>query len=333
MKVAINGFGRIGRTVLKICLENNIDVVAINDVHGTEDARYLLQYDTVYGKYPHEIKTKDTNIIVKRKTIKVLSERDPLKLPWRKLGVDLVVESTGAFRKRDELAQHLQSGAKYVVLTAPAKGDKKPDATIVPGVNHKDLKKNHHIVSVASCTTNCLVPVVKVLHDKFKIKRAMFTTVHAYTNDQVIHDGPHKKARRGRAAALNMIPTTTGAADSVVEIMPELLGRITGLAVRVPVPVGSLVDLTAELDKVFDTVTINDAFKKAANSSLKGILEYSEDEIVSSDMIGNPHSTIIDAKSTQIDGNLVKILAWYDNEFGYSSRVVDVLKMMKKWAK
>lgn len=333
MRVAINGFGRIGRTVLKLCLENKIDVVAINDVHGTEDARYLLQYDTIYGKYKHEVKTKDTNLIVNKKTIKVLSERDPLKLPWKQLGVDLVIESTGAFRKREELTMHLKSGAKYVVLTAPGKGEDKPDLTVVPGVNHSKLNKNHQIVSVASCTTNCLVPLVKVLHDKFKIKRAMFTTVHAYTNDQVIQDGFHKKVRRGRAAAQNMVPTTTGAADSVVEIMPDLLGRITGLAVRVPVAVGSLVDLTAELDKVFDTVTINDSLKKASQSSLKGILEYSEDEIVSSDVIGNPHSTIFDARSTQIDGNLVKVLAWYDNEFGYSSRVVDVLKMMKKWVK
>ena len=329
MKVAINGFGRIGRVFARIALDRGVNIVAVNDVHGIEGAAYLLKHDSIYGRYGKKIEIEGDNLIVGGKEIKILGERDPLKLPWKKLGVDIVVESTGVFRKPSEAAMHLKAGAKKVLITAPCK-DGKPDLTIVPGVNQDKLKKEHKIISVASCTTNCFVPMVKILHDKFKIKRALMTTVHAYTNDQALHDESHDRPRRGRAAGLNIVPTTTGAAESVVEVMPELLGRINGLAVRVPVAVGSLVDLVAELDGEFSVEDINSAFKKAANGPMKGIVEYSEEELVSSDVIGNAHSTVFDSKLTQVDGNLVKTLAWYDNEFGYSNRVVDVLKMLEK---
>ena len=327
MNIAINGFGRIGRAVFKIALQNKINVVAINDLMGVENIAYLLKYDSVYGRYEGKIKTKKNSIIVNNKKIKILNEKDPSNLPWDKLKVDIVVESTGFFTDREGASKHLQAGAKKVIITAPAE---EPDITIVPGVNHKKLKKNHKIISVASCTTNCLVPVVKVLNDKFGIKRALMTTVHAYTNDQVIQDSPHKKIRRGRAAAINMIPTTTGAAKSVIEILPELLGKINGLAIRVPIACGSLVDLVVELKKKFTVNKINNTFKKAAKNELKGILEYSECNLVSSDIIGNPNSAVIDGLSTQVSGNLVKVLAWYDNEYGYSCRVIDVIKMLKQ---
>ena len=327
MNIAINGFGRIGRTVLKIALQNKINVVAINDLMGVENIAYLLKYDSVYGRYEGKIKTKKNSIIVNGKKIKIVNEKDPSNLPWDKLKVDIVVESTGFFTDREGASKHLQAGAKKVIITAPAE---EPDITIVPGVNHNKLKKNHKIISVASCTTNCLVPVVKVLNDKFGIKRALMTTVHAYTNDQAIQDSPHKKIRRGRAAAINMIPTTTGAAKSVIEILPELLGKINGLAIRVPIACGSLVDLVVELKKKFTVNKINNTFKKAAKNELKGILEYSECNLVSSDIIGNPNSAVIDGLSTQVSGNLVKVLAWYDNEYGYSCRVIDVIKMLKQ---
>jgi len=329
MKIAINGFGRIGRLVFRIALDRGYDVVAINDVHGAKDAEYLLKYDSVYGRYDEEVIIKGDNLIVGKKKIKVLSERDPTLLPWKKLGVDIVIESTGAFREKEKCMIHINSGAKYVLLTAPCKDD--PDYTVVPGVNHAGMNKKQKIISVASCTTNCLVPMLKVLNDKFGISRALMTTIHSYTSDQGLHDSYHKNPRRGRAAALNIVPTTTGAAKSVVKVLPELLGKINGLAVRVPVAVGSLVDLVAELNGEFDAKTINDEFKKVAESSLKGIMEYSEEEIVSSDIVGNSHSTIIDGLSTQVDGNLVKVLAWYDNEYGYSNRVCDVIGIVKKW--
>jgi glyceraldehyde 3-phosphate dehydrogenase len=330
VNIAINGFGRIGRAVFRIALEKGINIVAINDVHGPKDAEYLLKYDSIYGPFKKPVKLQGDSLQVGNKKIKVLSERDPTKLPWKKLGADIIIESTGVFRDKPSASQHLKAGAKKVIITSPAK---QPDVTIVPGINSSALKKEHKIISVASCTTNCLVPVVKVLHDKFKINRALMTTVHAYTNDQNLHDNSHKKFRRGRAAAMNIVPTTTGAAKSVVEIMPELLGKINGLAVRVPVPVGSLVDLVAELDGEYTVEQINAEFKKASQKQLKGIMEYSEDELVSSDIIANPHSTIVDALSTQVDGSMVKVLAWYDNEFGYSNRVVDVIKMLQNRGK
>ncbi|MCA9485634.1 MAG: type I glyceraldehyde-3-phosphate dehydrogenase [Nanoarchaeota archaeon] len=330
MNVAINGFGRIGRTVFKLALENKINVVAINDIHGVKDAEYLLKFDSIYGKYNKPVKTQGNYLIVGNKKIPVLNEKDPSKLPWKKLKVNVVVESTGVFRDRAGASKHLKAGAKHVLISAPGK---EVDVTIVPGVNSSALQKEHKIISVASCTTNCLAPIIKVLHERFRISNALMTTVHAYTNDQQIHDSPHKKFRRGRAAALNIVPTTTGAAKTVIEIFPELEGKINGLAVRVPVAVGSLVDLTAELEKPFTIEKIKSAFKTASQKELKGILEYSEDELVSSDVIGNPHSTIIDSLPTQTQGNTVKILAWYDNEYGYSNRVIDTIKMLNKRGK
>ncbi len=329
MNIAINGFGRIGRIVFKIALEQGLNVVAVNDVHGVKDAAYLLKYDSVYGKYDKKVEISSDNLIVNGKKIRVISEREPEKLPWKKIGAEIVIESTGVFTGRENASKHFLAGAKYILITAPAEN---PDITNVPGVNHHKLKKEHKIISVASCTTNCLVPIVKVLHDKFVIKRALLTTIHAYTNDQNIHDSSHRKIRRGRAAALNIIPTTTGAEEAVAQVMPELLGKINGLAVRVPVICGSLVDLVAELEKKFDVKTINGSLKNASQKEMKGIIEYSEDELVSTDIIGNSHSAIVDGLSTQVEGNLVKVLAWYDNEYGYSCRVVDVIKMLKKWA-
>lgn len=326
MNIAINGFGRIGRTILKIALERKLNVVAINDTHGAEAAAYLLKYDSVYGKYPTSVEAKKDHLLVGSKKIQVLSERDPTKLPWKELKIDVVIESTGAFTNAKDAAQHLAAGAKNVIITAPAKN---PDVTIVPGVNDSWLKKNHHVISVGSCTTNCTATVAKILMDTFGVKYAMLTTIHAYTNDQVIQDSAHHNVRRGRAGALNMVPTTTGAAETVIEVLPKLKGLMTGLSVRVPIACGSLTDLTMEVTKKASIETVNDAFKKAARSSFKGLIEYTEDPLVSSDVIGNPHSAVIDALSTQVEGNLVKVLAWYDNEFGYSNRVVDVVQRLK----
>ena len=329
MNIAINGFGRIGRVFFRIAFARGMKIVAINDVHGPEDAAYLLKYDSTYGKYNKSVIVSGNNLIVDGKKIRVLSEREPEKLPWKEMNVDVVIESTGVFRDRAGVMKHLIAGAKRVIITAPA--DDKPDITVVPGVNHKDLKANHKILSVASCTTNCLVPLAKVLHDNFEIKRALMTTVHAYTNDQSLHDESHKKPRRGRAAAMNLIPTTTGADSAIIEVLPELKGKINGLAIRAPVHCGSLVDLVAELKKEFDVEKINASLKKASEGYLKGIMEYSKDNLVSSDVIGNQHSCVIDSLCTQKNGNLVKVLAWYDNEFGYSNRVADVVAMLKKW--
>lgn len=327
MNIAINGFGRIGRPVLKIALQNKINVVAVNDLLGAENIAYLLKYDSVYGKYRGEIKAKKNSIIIDNKKIRITNEKDPANLPWKKLKVDAVVESTGFFTGRENASKHLQAGAKKVLISAPAE---EPDITIVPGVNHKKLKKNHNIISIASCTTNCLAPVAKVLNDNFKINNALMTTVHAYTSTQPTHDRFNKKLRKGRAAALNIIPTTTGATKAVIEVLPGLKDKISGMAVRVPVACGSLVDLTAELNKKVTVKKVNNAFKKAARTKLKGILEYSEEELVSSDIIGNTHSAVFDSLSTQVIGNnLVKVLAWYDNEYGYSCRMIDVIKMLR----
>jgi glyceraldehyde 3-phosphate dehydrogenase len=331
MKVAINGFGRIGRAVFRIALENKINVVAVNDVHGVEDAAYLLKYDSVYGRYSGSIKKGKGKLIVDGKDVRILGERDPLKLPWKEMGVDVVIESTGAFRKREEAARHLSAGAKYVIVSAPCKG--KADITLVPGVNDGELRKSHEVISLASCTTNCLAPVLKVLDDSFGIKKAMMTTIHSYTSSQALVDGYHKKRRRGRAAALNMIPTTTGATEATCLALPGLTGKLSGLAVRVPTAVGSLIDVVAELKGKFDVKRVNIAFRKAAGGSMKGVLRYTEDEVVSSDIVGDSYSSIVDGLSTMQEGNLVKVLAWYDNEYGYSYRVVDVLKIMKKWVK
>ncbi len=332
MRIAINGFGRIGRSIFRIATENNLNVVAINDIHGSEDAAYLLKYDSTYGKYPGEIKFSKNEIVVKGKKIKVLSETNPLKLPWNDMKVDIVIESTGAFRNPDDALKHIEVGAKYVLITAPAKKGK-PDLTLVPGVNHNKLNKKCRIISVASCTTNCLAPVMKVLEEDFGVKRALMTTIHSYTSSQALVDGFNKDRRRGRAAALNMIPTTTGASEAVTEVIPSLRGKLTGMAVRIPLAVGSLIDVVAELNKKFDTKKINLAFSKASREKLKGILNYTEEEIVSSDIEGDKYSAIVDGLSTMQNGNLVKVLAWYDNEFGYSNRVVDVVKMLKKFVK
>lgn len=329
MKVAINGFGRIGRNVFRICMDKKVNIVAINDVHGIKDAEYLLKYDSVYGKFKGKITVKKDHLIVNGKKILVLNERDPEKLPWKKLKVDFVVESTGAFRHREDALKHISSGAKKVIVTAPMKD--KPDITIVPGVNQKKLKKSHKLISVASCTTNAAAPIAKVVDDNFKIKWALLSTIHGYTSSQsLVDDSNEKDPRRGRAAAVNLIPTTTGAANAVVETLPKLKGKLDGSAIRAPLPDGSIVDFVAEVKKPVTDKKVNVAFKKAAKLKMRGIIQYSDEDLVSSDIVGNPYSAIYDSKMTKIEGNLVKIMAWYDNEYGYSMRVVDVIKMLGK---
>lgn len=336
IKVGINGFGRIGRLFFRSALKDKkfnerFEIVAINDLSDSKTLAYLLKYDSVHGILDAEVKAKDNAINVNGKGIKILSERDPEKLPWKSLGVEIVLESTGVFRDREGAAKHLKAGAKKVIISAPAKN---PDVTIVPGVNEKmyDPEK-HNIISMASCTTNCLAPMVKVLDDKFGLKRGFMTTCHAYTNDQRTLDLAHRKLRRGRAASLSIIPTTTGAAKAIGEVVPELKGKLNGVALRVPVPDGSIVDLVVELDKGVTKEDVNAAFKAVAKGELKGIVQYTEDPIVSTDVIGNPHSCVIDGLSTMVmgeKGNLVKIFAWYDNEWGYSCRLVDLMKYIVK---
>ena len=327
MRVAINGLGRIGRAVLKIGLEKGVNFVAVNDLTDIKTLSYLLKYDSVYGNYDKKVSTGSDFIKIEKKKIKVFAEPNPENLPWKKLGVDVVVESTGLFTDREDAAKHLSAGAKKVLISAPSKN---PDVTIVLGVNLNKLKKEHKIISMGSCTTNCLAPLAKVLDDSFGIKRGFMTTVHAYTNDQRILDVPHKKLRRGRAAATNIIPTTSGATISVAEAIPSLKGKMNGLALRVPVVCGSIVDFCAELKKKVSVEEVNNAFKKAEKGKLKGILQYTEDEIVSSDIIGNSHSSVIDGASTQVLGNLVKVLSWYDNEYAYSCRMVELLKFIEE---
>jgi glyceraldehyde 3-phosphate dehydrogenase len=324
MKLAINGFGRIGRNVFKIALEKgDIDIVAINDLTDPKTLAHLLKYDSNYGVYDKKVESTEDAIVVDGKKIKVFAERDPKSLPWKDLGIDVVIESTGVFRKRDQVAWHIEAGAKKVILTVPAKD--KVDKTIVLGVNDADLKDSDLIVSNASCTTNCLAPVVKVLNDAFGIEQGLMTTIHAYTNDQKILDMPHSDLRRGRGAALAIIPTTTGAAKAVGLVIPELDGKLNGLAMRVPVSVGSIVDLTVRLKSNPTVEEINAEMKKAAEGELKGILEYTEDPIVSVDVKGNPHSSIFDALATiKLENGFVKVLSWYDNEWAYSYRVVDL---------
>jgi len=326
MRVAINGLGRIGRHFLKIALDKGIKVVAINDLTNTMTLAYLLKYDSVYRNYPKEVSYGKDYVQIGLKKIKVFTEKDPEQLPWKKLGVDVVIESTGIFRDRQGAGRHLKAGARKVVITAPAKDS---DVVVVLGVNEKCLKKEHQIISMGSCTTNCLAPIAKVLNDAFGIQKGFMTTVHAYTNDQKILDLPHKNLRRGRAAAQNIIPTTSGATKSVVEVIPELKGKLDGLAMRVPVASGSIVDFVVNLKKSASVEEINKELKKAANGKMKGILMYSNDELVSSDVLGNPHSSIVDGLSTQSLGGMTKILSWYDNEFGYSNRLVDLLKILK----
>ena len=328
VKIGINGFGRIGRLVYRAAYENkNVEIVAINDLADAKTNAHLLKYDSVHGTFPGNVEMKDGNIVVDGKGVKVLSERDPQAIPWREMGVDIVVESTGVFTAADKASSHLTAGAKKVIITAPAKGDA---FTVVMGVNEGSYDPaKHHVVSNASCTTNCLAPVAKVLNDNFKIIKGLMTTVHAYTNDQHTLDLMHKDLRRARAAALSIIPTTTGAARAVAKVLPELEGKLNGFAMRVPTPNVSVVDLVVDVEKSTSVEEVNAAFKKAAEGELKGILEYTEEPLVSKDFNGNPHSAIVDALSTMVmDGNMVKAIAWYDNEWAYSTRVVDLAVFM-----
>ena len=325
-RVAINGFGRIGRAAFRLLsMRDDIEVVAINDVTPNATLAYLTRFDTVYGRYPGVVTLTGDTMTAGTQTVRMLEQKDPAKLPWGNLGVDVVVEATGRFRKREECAWHLQAGAKRVILTVPAKDD--VDAMVVVGVNDHLLAPSHLIVSNASCTTNCLAPVAKVLHESFGIVKGVITTVHAYTNDQRLADVPHKDLRRSRAANENIIPTTTGAARAVGKVLPELKGKLDGVAMRVPVPDGSTVDLVAELGKGVTVESLNAAMKEAASKApLKGILEYCEEPIVSSDIIQDSHSAIFDSLCTRVlGGRLVKVIAWYDNEWGYSCRVVDLI--------
>jgi len=328
LNVAINGFGRIGRCFLRAALRNGINVVAINSTVDTKSTAHLFKWDSVYGKFEDEVKATEDSIIIGEKEIKVVSERDPEKLPWKKFEIDVVIESTGVFTDRENASKHIKAGAEKVIITAPATN---PDITIVIGVNEEKLEDTHKIISNASCTTNCLAPIAKILHNEFKIKRGFMSTVHAYTNDQRILDGTHKDLRRARACALSIIPTTTGATKSVEEVIPELKGKLNGLAFRVPVACGSIVDFVAEVEKDVTKEEINKTVKRYAENEMKNIIEYTEEPIVSADIIGNPHSAIFDALSTMVLGNnLVKVLAWYDNEYGYACRVADLVKILEK---
>ncbi|MBD3389255.1 MAG: type I glyceraldehyde-3-phosphate dehydrogenase [Candidatus Altiarchaeales archaeon] len=326
VKVAINGFGRIGRLVLKAGIDDkDIEWVAVNDLTDPKTLAHLLKYDSVHGRFDGEVKAGDDSITVKGKKIRIISEKDPSKLPWKELGVEIVVESTGRFRKKEDAELHIQGGAKKVIISAPGKGDM---PSVVMGVN-PDKAADVTVLDNASCTTNCLVPVVHVLEQEFGIEKGLMTTVHGYTGDQRILDFPHSDLRRARAAAINIIPTSTGAAKATGKVIPEMQGKLDGMAIRVPVPDGSLVDLVAVLKKDVTVEEVNAAMKKHAEGDLKGVLEYTEDPIVSTDVIGNPHSSIFDAGATMVTGgNLVKVLSWYDNEWGYSNRVVDLIKEM-----
>ena len=329
-KIGINGFGRIGRVVFREALTNpDVEVVAVNDLTDANMLAHLLQYDSVHGKLDVKVEAKGNNLVVDGKEITVTAEKDPASLKWGELGVEIVIESTGIFTKREAAAKHLEAGAKKVIISAPANGE---DKTVVVGVNHTDYDpKNHHVVSNASCTTNCLAPFAKVLHDKFGLKRGMMTTIHSYTNDQQILDLPHKDYRRARAAAESIIPTTTGAAKAVALVLPELKGKLNGGAMRVPTPNVSLVDLVAELDKNVTAEEVNAAFKEASEGEMKGVLGYSEEPLVSRDYNGNNYSSTVDALSTMVmEDNMVKVISWYDNETGYSARCVDLAAYMAK---
>ena len=320
-RVGINGFGRIGRNFFRAALKQGADleVVAVNDLTDTKTLAHLLKYDSILGRFDGEVSFTEDSLVVNGKEIKVLAQRNPADLPWGELGVEVVVESTGFFTDGEKAKAHLDAGAKKVVISAPAKN---VDGTFVMGVNDGDYTNDLTIVSNASCTTNCLAPLAKVLHENFGIERGIMTTIHSYTGDQRILDAPHKDLRRARAAALNMIPTKTGAAQAVALVLPELKGRFDGLAVRVPTPTGSLTDLTFVAEKEVSVEAVKAAVKAAAEGELKGVLEYTEDPIVSSDIVGNPHTSIFDATETKVIGNLVKVLSWYDNEWGYSNALV-----------
>ena len=329
IKIGINGFGRIGRLVFRSILERgdtDFDIVAVNDLTDAETLAHLFKYDSVHGIYPGDVTAENGELAVGGDRFKVFSERDPSALPWGDLDCDVVIESTGVFRTREKAAMHLQGGAKKVVISAPASGE--VDATVVLGVNDDVLTGDEEIVSNASCTTNCLAPMAKVLDDAFGIEKGFMTTIHAYTADQRIQDAPHKDLRRARAAALSMIPTTTGAAKAVGLVLPELEGKLDGFAVRVPTPDGSMTDLTAILSQDVTVDQVNEAFEAAAGGALSGVLEYSTAPLVSIDIVGNPHSCILDAPSTMASGSMVKVVGWYDNEWGYSNRTVDLVQRL-----
>ncbi len=331
MKVGINGFGRIGRQVFKIAHERkDLEIVAVNDITDPNTLAHLLKYDSVYGIYERDVKVDGDYIVVDGHKIRVFAETDPSKIPWGDLGVELVVESTGRFRSRDKAALHLRDTVKKVIISAPSKGEP-ADVTIVLGVNQNSYDpEKHHVISNASCTTNAFAPVVKVLHENFKILKGVMTTIHSYTNDQRILDLPHSDLRRARAAAQNIIPTSTGAAKAIELIFPELKGKLSAIAMRVPTPDGSIVDFAAFVEKSTTVEEVKEAFRKAAEGELKGILEYTEEPLVSHDIIGNTHSSIFDASLTQVvDGNLVKVFSWYDNEWGYSTRLVDLIEFIR----
>lgn len=324
-KIAINGFGRIGRNFFRASMaQTSFEIVAINDITSPATLAHLLKYDSLFGRFDGKVEAKENSIVVNGKEIKVFAQKDPAELPWKALGIDLVVESTGVFKNREDLAKHIKAGALKVIISAPATD---PDITIVMGVNDHDYDHSrHHIISNASCTTNCVAPVAKILHDNFEIVQGNMTTIHAYTNDQKILDLPHKDLRRARAAAINIIPTTTGAAKAIGLVIPELKGKITGSSIRVPTPDGSLVDLVVQLEKPASLEELNRVFKEAAENRMHSILDYSTDPLVSTDIIGNSHSAIVDSEFiTVISSNMVKVLAWYDNEWGYSCRVKDLI--------
>ncbi|ARA92284.1 MAG: type I glyceraldehyde-3-phosphate dehydrogenase [Bacteroidetes bacterium] len=333
IKLGINGFGRIGRLVFRSILERGLDdfdVVAVNDLTDAATLAHLFKYDSVHGVFPGEVKADGDHLVINGDRFRVFSERDPGNLPWGDLDTDIVVESTGIFRSKEKASAHLRGGARKVIISAPAKGA--VDATVVLGVNDDTLTGAEEVLSNASCTTNCLAPMVKVLDDAFGVKRGFMTTVHAYTADQRLQDAPHSDLRRARAAALSIIPTTTGAAKAVGLVLPHLQGKLDGFALRVPTPTGSITDFTAELEKEASVEEINAAFAQAAANGLKGILQYSEDPIVSADIVHNPHSCIFDAPSTMSAGHLVKVVGWYDNEWGYASRTVDLARKLMQIA-
>lgn len=327
VRIAINGFGRIGRLVFRAGqTDPNLDFVAINDLTEPYVLAHLLKYDSIHGKFRGSVDFTDHSLIVNGKEVRVIAEKDPSKLPWKELNIDVVVECTGKFKKKEDLALHLRAGAKKVLISAPAKN---PDITIVKGVNeHLYNRDQHHIISNASCTTNCLAPVVKVLNDNFGVEKGFMTTVHADTNDQHLLDLPHKDLRRARAAGSSIIPTTTGAATAVAEVIPEMKGKLDGMSMRVPVLDGSITDLVCILKKEVTADEINTLFKNVAQYHLQGILSYTDEPIVSADIIDDPHSCIVDGLSTKVNGTMVKIIAWYDNEWGYSCRMLDVIKML-----
>jgi glyceraldehyde 3-phosphate dehydrogenase len=332
IKVAINGFGRIGRLTFRYLLKkDNVEVVAINDLTDAKTLGHLLKYDSVHGRFPGEIAVDGDSLIVNGRKLRVYAEKDPAALPWKDLGVEVVVECTGVFRTREKMSKHLTAGAKKVLLSVPADNKEDVDATIVLGVNDNTLKPEMQLISNASCTTNCLAPIAKVLNDKFGINKGLMNTIHSYTNDQIILDAPHKDLRRARAAAVSMIPTKTGAAKAIGLVIPELEGKLDGFAVRVPTPDGSLVDLTVELARPATKDEINAAMKEASEGAMKGILGYQEDPIVSVDIIGDPHSSIYDSLMTKvIGGNMIKVIAWYDNEAGYSNRLADLVERVSR---